>query len=89
MTTELNEERMDVIGQNGNDGLHYDQAILTVRLDDISTTEEMKDLFKLIFTIFNKSPDVVTELTAGTDYFELYPNLKAIAKESHVENTTA
>ena len=87
----FDEERIDNIGPNGNEGLHYEKEVselITVRLDDITKIEEVREMFMIIFTVLNRSVDIVTELSAESDYFDAYPNLKAIAKADHGKDIT-
>jgi hypothetical protein len=37
-----NDERMNIIGQNGNDGLHYESNVLDTNKDGVVDDEEVK-----------------------------------------------
>lgn len=89
----FDEQRIDTIGPNGNEGLHYEEKevkdSLTIILKEVNTLEQLRELVQIVFTALNGHRDIVTEITAETEYFNTYPNLKAIAKADHGENTTA
>ena len=44
-----NNERMDIIGQNGNDGLHYDKVKKSKSINAPKKTEYSDKLFKELF----------------------------------------
>jgi len=88
MTEETNfdEQRIDTIGPNGNDGLHYKP--LTIDFADITTVEQLKDLVAILFTVLSKSTEAVDRLVLDVKYVEAFPELIKIAKFEDVENTT-
>ena len=89
MTTEFNEERIDTIGPNGNDGLHYEKDEFIIEFEDIKTVDQLKEVSKMLLTIVSGNRETVTSITLSRGSLESYPNLKDIAKVFHGEDTTA
>lgn len=85
-TENFDEQRIDIIAANGNDGLHY--SPLVVDLADVTTIEQLKDLVAIIFTVLSKSKEAVDRLVLDVKYVEAFPELLKIAKANDVENTT-
>lgn len=91
MTNEVNnfdEERIDTIGTNGNEGLHYPKPKSSFALKDLGT-EEIKDLLAIMLTILTGNKEIVTDVTLDDDYLANFPALQAISRKENGENPTA
>ena len=86
--TNFNEERIDTIGSNGNEGLHYPKSKSSFALKDLGT-EEIKDLLAIMLTILTGNKEIVTDVTLDDDYLANFPALQAISRKENGENTTA
>lgn len=90
MTEETNfdEERIDTIGANGNEGLHYPKPQSNFALDDLDL-HGVKELLAILLTINSGNKEIVTDVTLEDEYLENFPALKAISRKEHGQDTTA
>lgn len=85
----FDEERIDTIGPNGNEGLHYPKEELYIRTEDIKTYDQLKELFILIITSLSRSKEVIDEIVLDNGYIENLPELKKIARKVDGKDITS
>lgn len=70
------EERMNIIGQNGNDGLHYDSP--TTEQVDISSPEEEREFKRMEAKQSNKYTITVRNAQGDSINCDIYDLIKAL-----------